>query len=207
MRQSLIQRFDGSTVPVPLIVRLFLGGYFISTGITKVQDPFAFMKGIRLYEMLPESPAFLLNGTAVVLPWLEILCGAALVLGLFRRGAGMLMALMLCVFTPAILLRALAIVQEEGISFFDVKFDCGCGTGPETTWVKLLKNTGLFLMATFMALSHYRRWSLAGLFVPAEPRPVYCDRCGKTVVVAIGDVCEACDAKAETPGPSPSAAT
>ncbi len=144
---SLLARYDRAAIPLALVVRLFLGGYFIYTGFTKILDPVAFLKAVRLFDLLPESPAVYLNGTAVVLPWLEVICGVALVLGLFRRGAAALIAGMLCVFTPAIFLRALAMMKTDGLSFFEVEFDCGCGTGHEIIWIKLCKNTGLFLLA------------------------------------------------------------
>jgi uncharacterized membrane protein YphA (DoxX/SURF4 family) len=143
-----------------VLVRLFLGGYFIHGGVVKALDPAVFLKVVRLYDMLPETPAVLLNGTAIVLPWVEIVCGVALVVGLFIRGAGVLIAAMLCVFTPAIFLRALAVTAEEGISFFQVEFDCGCGTGNEIIWLKLCKNTGLLLLAIFAIVSRSRRFCL-----------------------------------------------
>lgn len=161
--KTLIQRFDDLTIPVPALVRVLLGGYFINAGVNKVMDPFVFLKAVRLYDMLPETPAVYLNTTAVVLPWLEIVCGAVLVLGVFRRGAGTIIALMLCIFSPAILLRALEVMREESIAFTEVAFDCGCGTGAETIWIKLLQNLGLFLVALCVVMSRSSRFSLSAL--------------------------------------------
>ncbi len=159
--RSLTQRFDDVSIPLPALLRIFLGAYFIQTGVVKALDPVMFLKGIRLYEMLPEEPAVFLNLTAVTLPWLEIVCGAALMLGVLRRGAGTLLAVMLCVFTPAIFLRALAVMREEAISFFAVQFDCGCGTGTDTIWIKLSQNLGLLLLALLTVVSRSTRFSLA----------------------------------------------
>lgn len=161
--KSLIQRFDELTIPFSALLRILLGGYFTYAGVNKVRDPSVFLKAVHLYDMLPESPAVYLNTTAVLLPWLEIVCGAALVLGLFRRGAGTIIALMLCVFSPAILLRALEVMREESIAFTEVAFDCGCGTGAETIWIKLLQNLGLFLVALCVVTSRSSRFSLPGL--------------------------------------------
>lgn len=161
--KSIIQRLDEPSIPWSVVVRVAIGAYFIYAGIGKAMAPFAFMKAIRLYDMLPDDPAIYLNSTTVILPWLEIVCGVALVVGLFRRGAGMILVLMLCVFTPAIFLRALAVMGEENISFFAIKFDCGCGGGPEIIWFKLLKNTGYFLAALVTVVSRSSAFSLSAL--------------------------------------------
>lgn len=160
-KASLIQRLDACSIPLSVIIRLFLGGYFIYTGVNKALAPFTFLKNIRLFEMLPETPPYFLNGTAVVLPWMEILCGIALVLGWWMRGAAASMVLMLCVFTPAIFIRAMTVHQTEGTPFFQIAFDCGCGTGAEIIWLKLCKNAGLLLLAILLLFSRCRRMTLA----------------------------------------------
>ncbi len=190
--KSIIQRFDEISIPLPALMRIFLGGFFIYAGRNKVLDPFTFLKGIRLYDMLPETPAIFLNGTVVVMPWLEIVCGVALVLGLFRRGAGTLIALMICVFTPAIFLRSLAVMNEQGISFFAVVFDCGCGTGDEIIWIKLCKNAGLLVLALSTVFSHSSRFCLAAFFDRRPTESGSCSRCGSPVQDGAGRLCEKC---------------
>ena len=158
---TLLRRLDATGVPLAL-ARLVVGGYFIYMGVMKILDPVAFLKQIRLYEMLPESPPFFLNGTSIVLPWLEVICGLALIVGVYVRGAGALIAAMLLVFTPAIFLRALSIHNTEGTPFLQIVFDCGCGAGEVIIWKKLLANTGWFLAALVPVVSLSRRWCLQG---------------------------------------------
>ena len=112
--------------------------------------------------------------SAIVLPWLEIVCGVALVLGVFTRGAGTLIVAVVGVFTPAIFLRALAVMGDESISFFQVEFDCGCGTGSDIIWLKLCTNTGLLLLAILAILSRSRRFSLTVLLDRSRTRPAHC---------------------------------
>lgn len=162
--KSLIQRFDAVSIPLPALLRIALGVYFVKAGVVKALDPVVFLKAVRLFDMLPESPAIFINATAIVLPWLEILCGVALVLGILRRGAAAIIALMLSVFSPAIFFRAMAVMKEEAISFFEVAFDCGCGTGVDTIWIKLLENFGLFLAALCIVMSTSTRFSAGSLF-------------------------------------------
>ena len=205
--RSILSWVD-APIPFSLLVRLFLGGYFVYTGIVKALDPVAFLKGIDLYDMLPVEPAILLNATAVVLPWLEIVCGVALILGLWIRGAALNIAIMLLVFTPAILIRGLEIRVAEQISFFAVKFDCGCGTGVEIIWIKLCKNTGLFLLALLAMLSRSRRFALDGWTERRQPAAAYCRRCGQPLTdPSGGTTCESCHDRAHLPAGAPDAAS
>lgn len=161
--RSIFRRLDEFTIPFPLIVRLFLGGMFFYMGVNKIVGSVAFLKHVHLFEMLPSDPPYYLNATAIVLPWLEVLCGTALILGVWIRGGATQIALMLCVFTPAIFMRALAIHNADGTPFLDIEFDCGCGGGPVIIWKKLLENTGLFLLALFALFSQSRRLTVAKL--------------------------------------------
>ena len=158
-KSGLLRRFDQSGVPL-LLARLILAATFIYMGAMKIREPFDFLKQVHLYHMLPESPSIYLNATAIVLPWLEIVAGIALIVGFPVRGAAAIIVVMLCVFTPAIFLRALSIQAEKAISFFEVVFDCGCGSGPVVIWTKLLRNLGSLALAVLVLLSQSRRFCL-----------------------------------------------
>lgn len=154
------RRVDDSGVPL-LLARAVLGLTFIYMGGHKLGDPIDFLKLVRQYQMLPETPPIFLNSTAIVLPWLEMVSGVALLVGLRQRGAAACIAIMLGVFTPAILLRALRMLSEGGGSFFEIKFDCGCGSGEVYAWKKLLSNSGLLALAVVAAASRSTRWCLS----------------------------------------------
>ena len=160
--KSIIRRADESGIPL-LLIRLFLGGFFIYTGLVKIGDPIDFLRQIRSYHLLPETPPIFLNGTAIVLPWLEVLCGIGLILGVSIRGAAALIAAMLCIFTPAIFLRAMVIHNTEGTPFFQIAFDCGCGTGDDIIWQKLLANIGLLVVSVVALLLRSHRFTFWGL--------------------------------------------
>lgn len=145
---------------LPLIARLVVGLTFLSMAASKIGDPVVFLKLLREYAMLPEQPPWMLNGTAVVLPWLELLCGALLVLGVAVRGTALLLAGMLAVFSVAILIRALDVQAAEQLAFCAVAFDCGCGGGPQPICRKLLENGGLLLASLVVLLAGHGRWAL-----------------------------------------------
>ncbi len=187
----LLHRVNDTGIPLTA-ARLVLGGLFLYMGISKALDPITFLKVVRQYEALPLNPPHLLNGVAIVLPWLEIVCGGALILNLWRRGSSVLVAFMLCVFTPAIFLRAMNIHQTEGTPFFQIKFDCGCGAGEVVIWKKLLENTVLLSVAVLALVSTSRPLSLLPLTAPHAAAPARCKRCGAPVSDAPNIFCRVC---------------
>ncbi len=97
-----------------LVLRLLLGGYFIWASLDKVADPAAFAKVVYQWQVIGPWPA---NVLAVTLPWVELLAGALLILGIWRREAALVIALLLVMF-----LVAAGTVVARGI---DVE-NCGC---------------------------------------------------------------------------------
>ena len=138
---------------VLLFARLIVGLLMIYVSIGKLQDPVAFLKVVKQYEIVPVEWHVALNSIAVIMPWVELLGGAALLVGVGLRGTGAVMFVMLIAFSTAITMRTLHIMDAEGLSFMKVKFDCGCGTGEQIIWLKLLENTGLILLSLLIVLS------------------------------------------------------
>ena len=173
--ESFLARADRSGWPL-LLARLALGVMFVWMGVAKIIDPVEFLKLMRQYHALPESPAYYMNTVAVVLPWAETVCGVALLLGLAVRGAGIVSVIMLAFFTPMIFMRGLELYAGGGgefATFCAVNFDCGCGAGVVFVCNKTAENCGLLLAALVAAASRSRRFCLSRLFVrhPAPARP------------------------------------
>lgn len=134
------------------IIAGILGIVLIVYGVQKVGAATDFLKSIHAYGILPTRPPWILNITAIGLPWLEILCGAALILGPLRRGAALLSCVVLTVFTAAIVVRSLQVMGAEGTAFFELAFDCGCGSGAVVIWQKLIFNGALIAGTAWVAL-------------------------------------------------------
>lgn len=160
-RPSLLARLDGTGVPL-LLTRLILGGLFVWMGVVKIAEPVDFLKLMRQYQLLDETSAYvLLNLVAVILPWVETLCGVVLILGIAVRGAGVVSLGMLAFFTPMILKRGLELYHTGSVSFCEVNFDCGCGAGVVFLCSKLAENCSLLLLSLIAVLSRSRRFCLS----------------------------------------------
>ncbi len=157
---GFIRRLDASGWPL-LLARLALAASLIPLSLAKLEDPFGFLKSIQEYHLLPAHPAWFLNSFAAVVPWVELLGGAALLLGVGLRGTATVLAGLLAVFTTAILLRGLEIYGQAGAGFCDISFDCGCGTGVVPICPKLASNLGLILLCGLVVVSRSRRFTLA----------------------------------------------
>lgn len=135
-----------SAAQVALVAaRLFLGAAFLYLGAVKALDPVAFLKQVHAYELLPWP--WMLNATAALLPWLEMLCGLFLILGVALRGTALVTLVLLVAFTSAILHRGLDLAGERDARLCVIKFDCGCGTGEVFVCNKLAENSVLILLA------------------------------------------------------------
>ncbi len=175
--QSLFRRSDQSGYLL-LIVRLLAGATFVWMGANKIADPINFLKSIRLYGILPDTPGIYLNVSAIVIPWVEVVAGTALLLGIQIRGAALAIAIMLAVFTPAVLIRTREMMHETGKSFFQIAFDCGCGTGVEIIWRKTLMNLSSFALSMIALLSRSRRFCATMWFERRRANAGYCHFCG-----------------------------
>jgi uncharacterized membrane protein YphA (DoxX/SURF4 family) len=97
------------------LLRVALGAVFIVASLDKIQNPEAFSTTIANYRLLPYK---FINGTAIVLPWLEVITGTFLVLGVWIRANTMIVWGLLLAFSIAI---SQALVRGLDIS-------CGCFT-------------------------------------------------------------------------------
>ncbi|MCH7813807.1 MAG: DoxX family membrane protein [Planctomycetes bacterium] len=134
-----------------LLARAALGGVFIYMGLVKVADPVEFLQLLHQY---PAMSGAWVNSVVVILPWLETLCGVAILLGVVGRAAAIIAVGMLVAFTPLVAMRGLEIYREAAgtLSICDVEFDCGCGAGSVALCSKMLENavlTSLALIAIF----------------------------------------------------------
>lgn len=134
-------------------VQLALGAVFIAAALPKIADPPAFAHAIYNYRILPGQ---LINAMALVLPWVELFAGLALILDFWKREAAVLTGLLLLIFVAAI---GLNLSRGHAI-------DCGCfdvHAAEKSTaellsdmrWV-LIRDLGILLMVAQLLASSSR---------------------------------------------------
>lgn len=125
-----------------LAARVVLGVVFIAAAVPKILDPPGFAKAIWAYQLVPVAA---LNPMALVLPWLELLSGLALLAGAWARPAALWAGALLLTFVLALTVN---LARHHPV-------DCGC-FGATTTkteserladmrWV-LLRDLALLLL-------------------------------------------------------------
>lgn len=133
--------------------RLIVAGVLIYAAIQKIWTPLEFARLLKAYHILPDQ---VLNLVAVLLPWVEIICGVCFLAGLWLMGAAVLLSGMNIIFAFAIAYRAWLIMSTMGIGFFDLSFDCGCGFGVVYIPTKILENLILVGIGFIILSSKWR---------------------------------------------------
>jgi putative oxidoreductase len=80
------------------ILGLIVGGIFVYAGVIKALDPVQFANDIDNYKTLPW---FISVRLALFLPWLEILCGLAVIFCFLYRGGLSILIVLIVIFIGA----------------------------------------------------------------------------------------------------------
>lgn len=136
-----------------LSVRWFLGMIFLYASYHKIASPAQFAKIIYGYYLFPDV---FINIIAIVLPFLELFSGLALILGIYPRSAAVIINGMLLGFIIAL---SINLIRGQ-------QFDCGCfsfGEGGHTYTVGqlLVRDIVFFVLGLQVLLfDNNRRWCL-----------------------------------------------
>jgi rhodanese-related sulfurtransferase/uncharacterized membrane protein YphA (DoxX/SURF4 family) len=131
-----------------LLFRLFLGGIFVYASYDKIFHPVPFAEIVYNYQILPDP---LVNLSALLLPWIELLVGLSLILGVWLPGALLICNLLLLVFFSTLVFNL-----ARGLDI-----DCGCFTtaigyasGGQMLWY-LFRDGFFLLVGSFLFLSFF----------------------------------------------------
>ena len=106
------------------VAQILAGLVFLASSLPKMADLAGFAGSIHNFHLEPVVPVAALNVLAMTIPWVELVAGLALVLGVRPRAGAFVYTALLAMFTIGVV-AALA----RGLSF-----DCGCfgkaGAGP-----------------------------------------------------------------------------
>jgi uncharacterized membrane protein YphA (DoxX/SURF4 family) len=121
-----------------IAARIIIGGMFVYTGIIHIHDPSGFAKAITNYQLLP---FWSINIFAIILPFIELFAGIAILANRFGKGGSLITTLMLASFTIA-----LVISLYRGLDI-----SCGCfSTDPDAgkiSWLYLLRDCVLLIIS------------------------------------------------------------
>lgn len=142
---------------VNLILRLIVGGVFVASAVIKIGDVHVshahgiqfshvpdlaqFARDVANYHVPPRA---LGNLVAITLPWIELLAGGLLIVGLWKRASAWVITLMMVVF-----LAAISWALAHG---YDIR--CGCfGTidARRVGVTALAEDVALLAMAAWLA--------------------------------------------------------
>lgn len=104
-----------------LVVRVALGAMFVFAAWMKLKNPQAFADSVLAFKIFGQADHLVVLTTFVV-PWLEMICGVLLLLGLWSRAAALSLFVQLLIFTGGI------------ISVLYRKLDVSCGCFGEYEW-------------------------------------------------------------------------
>lgn len=111
IRNKLNDLFYGNRLTA--ILRIIMGALFVYSAFYKVLEPNAFVRVIIRYNIIPEMVT---PYVAIILPFIELILGFLLLIGLRVRASSLTLIFLMILFIFAITLN---VIRGES-------FDCGC---------------------------------------------------------------------------------
>lgn len=116
---------------------LAVGGVFVYASWDKITQADRFADIVHDYDMLP---LVFVNAFALMMPWAELVVGATLIVGVWRRASGLLATALTVSFMVAI-----AQAEVRGLEIECGCFDVSGMSGTEASWDLFLRDIPLLL--------------------------------------------------------------
>jgi uncharacterized membrane protein YphA (DoxX/SURF4 family) len=159
---------------VLLVLRVLLGGLFVFAAYSKMKPPdpnnpldnpiLTYSMSVEAFHVLPPQ---LIEAATFTIPWVEMLAGVMLVLGLWTRPAALVIAGLVGAFMWVIM---------GALNSGNVDLDCGCFGGsallcPKTglTMCHFYQDSAMLGVAVVLLLLGSGRFGLDGLTKPRKP--------------------------------------
>lgn len=114
-----------------LFARFILGGVFLWAGVTKIVNPGQFAALVSNYQFFPPE---IIPAIAVLLPWIEVVCGAMLVVNRLTVGGALIASALLAAFIG---LHAISLMRGIDVA-------CGClslsNEAGSDIWLSIFRN-------------------------------------------------------------------
>ena len=129
-------------------LRVGLGGVFIFAAYNKIGGVQSFANAIKGFEIVDaDKYGHLIVSAAYLMPWVEMIAGVLLVLGLWTRASALAIWIMLVAFIAALI----HVITDESISadcscFGDMNLVCEATVG----WCQVIRNAVLLVPASYL---------------------------------------------------------
>ena len=134
------------------VVRIFLGVILGWAGVVKIRNPEAFIKIVKAYDLLPEGLVVLWG---IFLPWIELVTGLFLFLGLWHKSAVLSSSGLFLTFAAAVSINI----------FRGADIACGCfGFNDTNLYVVLFQDLVFLLCCYFLFFLKSTPYSLDYFF-------------------------------------------
>lgn len=150
---------------VPL--RVALGGLFCIAAVSKLQEPQTFAEAIKAFKVVDHiALGHLIATAAFVIPWVELIAGAALVLGLWSRAAALTIALALAAFIAGLVSVIARGIDASCACFGNLNLFCPSAVGA----CQVIRNAVMLIPAAYLVWRGGGRIALDAL-IDRSPDP------------------------------------
>ena len=126
--------------------RIILGAVFLWASFGKILEPGDFARSISNYHIVPFG---IENIVALILPWLELLIGMGLILGIMVDGSVQISAILLIMF--------ILMIGQAMLRGFNIECGCGLKEGEMIGLNKILENI-VILGGAYIVMQRKKRF-------------------------------------------------
>jgi uncharacterized membrane protein YphA (DoxX/SURF4 family) len=153
------------SVLLALPLRVGLGGLFCLAAFKKLQDPQSFAEAIKGFRVVDHNQlGSLISTGAFVIPWVEMIAGVLLILGLWSRASALAIGLALLAFIAGLVSVIARGIDASCSCFGDLNLFCSSAVG----WCQVIRNLLLMVPAAYLV---WRGGGLVALDRFAARRP------------------------------------
>lgn len=129
-------------------LRVVLGVVFVWASWLKVIDPQRFADIVQAYRVLPLA---LVNPVALILPWVEAVCGLLLIAGYMTRGSALVVDGLMFIFIVTFVVNL----------FRGIDVSCGCFSlsleAKNQLWIYLIRDLAIFMAGVWVLLYEIKK--------------------------------------------------